>query len=85
MQPVRGSFTPTEKPVTRGTSTSTPLLTHRTTGSAPGGGVAEEGEDIEIVDLPFEQAMEMTSDGRIADGKSIMLLQWAALRGPFAL
>jgi hypothetical protein len=26
----------------------------------------------------------MTADGRIADGKTIMLLQWAALRGPFA-
>ena len=25
----------------------------------------------------------MIADGRIADGKSIMLLQWAALSGPF--
>lgn len=26
----------------------------------------------------------MTRDGRIADGKTILLLQWAALDGPFA-
>ncbi len=50
----------------------------------PGGGVAAEGEDIEILELPFAEAMAMTFDGRIADGKTIMLLQWAALRGPFA-
>jgi nudix-type nucleoside diphosphatase (YffH/AdpP family) len=48
-----------------------------------GGGVAEEGEDIEVVELPFEEALGMIEDGRIADAKTIMLLQWAALRGPF--
>ena len=26
----------------------------------------------------------MIRDGRITDGKTIMLLQWAALDGPFA-
>ena len=26
----------------------------------------------------------MVGDGRIADAKTIMLLQWAALSGPFA-
>jgi hypothetical protein len=26
----------------------------------------------------------MTRDGRITDAKTIMLLQWAALEGPFA-
>jgi hypothetical protein len=25
----------------------------------------------------------MTRDGRIADGKTVLLLQWAALDGPF--
>lgn len=49
-----------------------------------GGGVAEEGEDIEVLELDFGEALTMTEDGRIADGKTIMLLQWAALRGPFA-
>ena len=48
-----------------------------------GGGVAEDGEDIEILELPFDEALQMIADGRIADGKSIMLLQWAALSGPF--
>lgn len=45
-----------------------------------GGGV----EDIEVLELPFTEALAMTLDGRIADGKTIMLLQWAALHGPFA-
>jgi nudix-type nucleoside diphosphatase (YffH/AdpP family) len=48
-----------------------------------GGGVAEEGEDIEVVELPFVTAMAMVRDGRIVDAKTIMLLQWAALDGPF--
>jgi len=48
-----------------------------------GGGLADEGEDIEVVELPFDEALAMIDDGRIADAKTIMLLQWAALRGPF--
>ena len=42
-----------------------------------------EGEDIEVVELPFDEALQMVDDGRIADAKTVMLLQWAALRGPF--
>ncbi len=49
-----------------------------------GGGVEEEGEDIEVLELPFSEALDMTRDGRIADGKTVLLLQWAALHGPFA-
>jgi nudix-type nucleoside diphosphatase (YffH/AdpP family) len=48
-----------------------------------GGGLEEEGEDIEVVELPFDEALDMIDDGRIADAKTVMLLQWAALRGPF--
>ncbi|TFV48953.1 NUDIX domain-containing protein [Blastococcus sp. TF02A_35] len=48
-----------------------------------GGGLADEGEDIEVLELPFDEALAMVDDGRIADAKTIMLLQWAALRGPF--
>ncbi|WP_241037329.1 NUDIX domain-containing protein [Blastococcus litoris] len=48
-----------------------------------GGGLEEEGEDIEVLELPFDEALDMVDDGRIADAKTIMLLQWAALRGPF--
>jgi nudix-type nucleoside diphosphatase (YffH/AdpP family) len=49
-----------------------------------GGGLAEDGEDIEVLELPFADALAMTRDGRIADAKTIMLLQWAALFGPFS-
>jgi nudix-type nucleoside diphosphatase (YffH/AdpP family) len=48
-----------------------------------GGGLADDGEDIEVLELQFDEALQMTRDGRIADGKTIMLLQWAALHGPF--
>ncbi len=47
-------------------------------------GVAEEGEDIEIVELPFREALAAIGD-TIVDAKTIMLLQWAALSGPFAI
>lgn len=46
-------------------------------------GVAAEGEDIATVELSFTEALAMVRDGRIADAKTIMLLQWAALDGPF--
>lgn len=48
-----------------------------------GGGVRAEGEDIEVVELAFDDALDMIDRGEIADAKTIMLLQWAALRGPF--
>ena len=44
-----------------------------------GGGNAEEGEDIERLEPTIEEALEMIKDGRIRDGKTIMLLQYAAL------
>lgn len=44
-----------------------------------GGGVHAEGEDIEVLELPFVQALEMVGSGVIQDGKTIMLLQYAAL------
>ncbi|CAM5706804.1 NUDIX domain-containing protein [Streptomyces pseudogriseolus] len=46
-------------------------------------GVADEGEDIEVLELPFSTALAMIRRGEIADAKTIMLLQWAALDGPF--
>ncbi len=45
-----------------------------------GGGNAEEGEDIEVLELDFDAALAMTGDGRIVDAKTIMLLQHAALK-----
>jgi nudix-type nucleoside diphosphatase (YffH/AdpP family) len=44
-----------------------------------GGGLADEGEDIEVLELPIDQAMAMIGDGGIVDAKTIMLLQYAAL------
>jgi nudix-type nucleoside diphosphatase (YffH/AdpP family) len=44
-----------------------------------GGGLASEGEDIEVLELPIDEALAMIADGRIADAKTIMLLQYAAL------
>ena len=44
-----------------------------------GGGVEAEGEEIEPVVVPYEEALAMVADGRIADGKTVILLQWAAL------
>jgi nudix-type nucleoside diphosphatase (YffH/AdpP family) len=44
-----------------------------------GGGLAEEGEDIEVLEPSIEAALAMIADGRIVDAKTIMLLQYAAL------
>lgn len=44
-----------------------------------GGGLAEEGEDIEVLELPFDEALAMAADGRIADAKTILLLYHAQL------
>jgi nudix-type nucleoside diphosphatase (YffH/AdpP family) len=44
-----------------------------------GGGIASEGEDIEVLELPIDQALAMIGDGRIVDAKTIVLLQHAAL------
>lgn len=49
-----------------------------------GGGLVEEGEEIEIVELGFDDALAEVRTGAIADAKTILLLQWAALTGPFA-
>lgn len=44
-----------------------------------GGGLHEEGEDIQTLELPFSEAFAMIADGGIIDAKTIMLLQYAAL------
>lgn len=46
-----------------------------------GGGDASEGEDIEVLELTLDQALLMIRSGAIQDGKTIMLLQHAALVG----
>ena len=44
-----------------------------------GGGVADENEDIEVLEIGLDKAMAMIESGDICDAKTIMLLQWAAL------
>ncbi|MDH2894838.1 GDP-mannose pyrophosphatase NudK [Rahnella variigena] len=44
-----------------------------------GGGV--EDEDIDVLEVPFTDALAMIEDGRIKDGKTIMLLQHAQIQG----
>ncbi|SKA94526.1 nudix-type nucleoside diphosphatase, YffH/AdpP family [Thiothrix eikelboomii] len=44
-----------------------------------GGGLEQEGEDIEVLELSFTQALAMMQTGEIQDAKTIMLLQYAAL------
>ncbi|CAD5261472.1 MULTISPECIES: NUDIX domain-containing protein [Halomonadaceae] len=45
-----------------------------------GGGLKEEGEDIEVLELPLAKALQLIQEGIIVDGKTIMLLQHVALR-----
>ncbi len=46
-----------------------------------GGGVADETEELEVLELPFDKALQMVQSGEIKDGKTIMLLQYAQING----
>lgn len=46
---------------------------------AAGGGLAHEGEDIEVLEISFDEAVAGIGTGEICDAKTIMLLQWAML------
>ncbi len=46
-----------------------------------GGGLFDEGEDIGVLEIPFAQAMAMVENGDIADGKTVILLQYAQIHG----
>lgn len=46
-----------------------------------GGGDTGEGEDIEVLEMPLARALQMIKSGAIQDGKTILLLQHAALVG----
>jgi nudix-type nucleoside diphosphatase (YffH/AdpP family) len=48
-----------------------------------GGGLADDGEDIEVLEVDVDRALHWITTGEIADAKTILLLQWAALHGPF--
>ncbi|MFZ3391436.1 GDP-mannose pyrophosphatase NudK [Buttiauxella gaviniae] len=44
-----------------------------------GGGI--DDEDIDVLEIPFRQALEMVASGEIRDGKTVILLQQLQLRG----
>ena len=44
-----------------------------------GGGLTEEQENIEVLELGFDEAYDMVQSGEIKDAKTIMLLQYARL------
>lgn len=44
-----------------------------------GGGLEHEQENIEVLELTLDKAMQMVADGEIKDAKTIMLLQYAQL------
>lgn len=43
------------------------------------GGLASEGEDIEVIEMALEAALEAVAAGRIVDAKTILMLYWLAL------
>lgn len=51
----------------------------QTTFRNAGGGLIEEGEEIELVELQLDEALAMIADGRIMDAKSVVLLQHLSL------
>lgn len=44
-----------------------------------GGGAEDETENIEVIELTFREALDWMATGKIKDGKTIMLLQWAQI------
>ncbi len=48
-----------------------------------GGGIAHEQENIEVLELGIDEALNMITTGGIKDGKTIMLLQYMALKERF--
>lgn len=47
--------------------------------TGPGGGV--DSEDIEVLEMSLDKALQMVASGEICDGKTILLLQYAKLSG----
>lgn len=47
--------------------------------TSDGGGLDSEHENIDVLELPFEKALDMITTGEIKDAKTIMLLQYAKI------
>lgn len=54
-------------------------LIDTTSRESAGGGLIDEHEDIEVVELPLDEAFAMIGEGRLPDAKTIILLQWAVM------
>ena len=54
-------------------------LAHRKVSS--GGGLISEHEDIQVMEIPLDDAVKMVETGEICDAKTIIALQWLKLRG----
>ena len=54
-----------------------------TTRVAEGGGIAEEGEDIEALEVTLAQAMQWVEEGVIRDARTMLVLQHVVLQRTF--
>jgi nudix-type nucleoside diphosphatase (YffH/AdpP family) len=48
---------------------------------AEGGGTAHEEENIDVMEIPYEDSLKMIDSGEIRDAKTIILLQHLRLKG----
>ena len=48
---------------------------------ADGGGMEEEGEEIEVVEAAFDEILREAEAGAIRDGKTLTLLYWLKASG----
>mgnify|MGYP000005837427 CR=1 FL=1 len=47
--------------------------------SSLGGGLDSEQEDIEVLEMPFSDAVTLMNEGKIKDAKTLLLLQYAII------
>ena len=50
-----------------------------------GGGLEHEQENIEVLEILFEKALQMIETGEIKDGKTIILLQYLRLKNIYSI
>ena len=49
------------------------------TAQSPGGGLRQEGEDIQVIEMPLTEALSLMRSGAIRDARTMLLLQHLAL------
>jgi GDP-mannose pyrophosphatase NudK len=47
---------------------------------AKGGGLEEEGEELDVIELSLDKLVQMIENGEIVDAKTILLVQYAQLK-----